>query len=261
MRRHFAGVAIGLTVLWAAAAWAGPDDVLKSLEPQGRVTDLAGVFAPEERAALETWLLAVDGRTGAEIAVVALKTLDGGEVDDFAVRLFEKWGIGKKGKDNGVLILAAVEDRRARIEVGYGLEATLPDAAAGRILDEAAIPLFREGRYGEGLSRAAQAVAARIVPDALAGLTNPVPSFTTQVAAAAAPEVQRVGGIPTGAIVFFVFVAAIILLGIFSKKTGRGGGSSGSSGSSFRSSSSSSSRSSSSFGGGRSGGGGASRSW
>ena len=118
MRRDLAGGAIGLAVLWAAAAWAGPDEVLKSLEPQGRVTDLAGVFAPEERAALETWLLAVDGRTGAEIAVVALKTLDGGEVDDFAVRLFEKWGIGKKGKDNGVLILAAIDDRRARIEIG-----------------------------------------------------------------------------------------------------------------------------------------------
>ncbi len=259
MKRHFVGAAIGLAVLWAVGAPAGPDDVLKSLEPQGRVTDLAGVFAPEERAALEAWLLAVDGRIGAEIAVVALKTLDGGEVDDFAVRLFEKWGIGKKGKDNGVLILAAIDDRCARIEVGYGLEAVLPDAAAGRILDEAAIPLFREGRHGEGLSRAAQAVAARIGGDAWSAASNAVPAFTTVVATASAPEGGASGGFPTGAIVFLVFVVIIIVMGKFAKKTGRGGGSSGSSGSSFRSSSSSGS--SSSFGGGRSGGGGASRSW
>jgi uncharacterized protein len=261
MRRFPSRKAIGLAVLWAVAAWAGPDDVLKSLEPRGRVTDLAGVFASEERAALETWLLAVDARTGAEIAVVALRTLDGGEVDDFAVRLFEKWGIGKKGKDNGVLILAAIDDRHARIEVGYGLEAVLPDAAAGRILDEAAIPLFREGLHGEGLSRAAQAVAARIGGDALSALTNTVPAFTTVVATAAAPADGAPGGFPTGAIVFLVFVAVIILLGVFTKKSGRGGGSSGSSGSSGGSVRSSSSSSRSSFGGGRSGGGGASRGW
>jgi uncharacterized protein len=260
MRRHLAGGVIGLAVLWAAAVCAGPDEVLTSLEVHGRVTDLAGVFAPEERAALENWLLAVDARTGAEIAVVAVRTLDGGEVDDFAVRLFEKWGIGKKGKDNGVLILAAIDDRRARIEVGYGLEAVLPDAAAGRILDEAAVPLFREGRHGEGLSRAAQAVAARIGGDALAGFTNAVPAFTTVVATASAPAEGSAGGVPTGAIVFLVFVVAIVLLGMFAKKTGRGGGSSGSSGGSSHSHSSSGS-SGSSFGGGSSGGGGASRGW
>ncbi len=109
-----------MAVLWAAAVCAGPDEVLTSLEVHGRVTDLAGVFAPEERTALENWLLAVDARTGAEIAVVAVRTLDGGEVDDFAVRLFEKWGIGKKGKDNGVLILAAIDDRRARMVRSVG---------------------------------------------------------------------------------------------------------------------------------------------
>jgi uncharacterized protein len=78
------------------------------------------------------------------------------------VKLFKRWGIGQKGKDNGVLLLVALKDRKARIEVGYGLEPVLPDALAGRVLDEELFPAFRKGRYADGLLAAARRIAGII---------------------------------------------------------------------------------------------------
>jgi uncharacterized protein len=81
-------------------------------------------------------------KTGAQFAVVTLKSLEGGQIDDFANKLFKKWGVGEKGKNNGIMLLVAMQDRKARIEVGYGLEPILPDALAGRVLDEQLFPAF-----------------------------------------------------------------------------------------------------------------------
>ena len=101
-------------------------------------------------------------KTSAQFAVVTLKSLQGGEIDDFTNKLFAQWGVGEKGKNNGLMLLVALEDRKARIEVGYGLEPILPDALAGRVLDENLFPAFREHRYAQGLTQAV-ARAAEIV--------------------------------------------------------------------------------------------------
>ena len=146
-------------LICAGSVRANSDALLTRLQPQGYVSDFAGVLPATQRAELETFLADLDRQTGVEIAVVAVPSLDGGEVDDFTNRLFQKWRIGKKGKDNGVMILAAIQDRKARIEVGYGLESVLPDAVAGRILREQMFPLFKQGRYADGLATAAQEVA------------------------------------------------------------------------------------------------------
>ena len=154
----------------ASAATIASDKLLQVLQPQGYVSDFAGVFTPPQRSSLENSLAELKRKTGAEIAVVALPSLEGGEVDDFTNRLFEKWGVGKKGKDNGVMILAAIQDRKARIEVGYGLESVVPDAEAGRILRDQMFPLFKQGRYAEGLCAGAEEVARLIAAASGAGI-------------------------------------------------------------------------------------------
>lgn len=154
-------IAVGLTLAWAASAFAKTptDDLLERLKPEGPVSDFASLLTPDDRRAILERLEAVEKKTGAQIAVVTLKTLEGGQIDDFANKLFQRWAIGQKGQNNGVLMLIAVKDRKARIEVGYGLEPILPDALAGRVLDDELFPEFRKQNYSSGLKRGVLRVA------------------------------------------------------------------------------------------------------
>ena len=260
-----------LTLLVCAGrAHANSDALLARLQPQGYVSDFAGVFPAAQRAALETFLTDLERQTGVEIAVVAVPSLEGGEVDDFTNRLFQKWRIGKKGKDNGVMILAAIQDRKARIEVGYGLESVLPDAAAGRILREQMFPLFKQGRYADGLTAAVQAVTeavARPVGVQLSGL-RPINQASSQALVSRSPREIMV-------LIRIIFLL-IFFLGSFlfrrilwahDKRAYRslpywgGGFSSGSVSNGRFSGGGFSSGGFSGFGGGGSGGGGASGGW
>ena len=138
------------------------DQLLASLKATGHVNDFAKLLTAEQRQALEARLTALREKSGAEVAVVTLKSLEGGQIDDFANKLFKQWGIGKQGADNGALLLVAIDDRKGRIEVGYGLEPILPDAIAGRILDENLFPAFRQQQYAEGLSTAVERLATLV---------------------------------------------------------------------------------------------------
>jgi len=133
--------------------------LLRSLQPTADVNDFAAILTPVQKESLEQRCRSVRETTGAQLAVVVLKSLEGGQVDDFAVRLFKQWGIGQKDEQNGVLLLVAIEDRKARIEVGYGLEPILPDALAGRILNEQLFPAFKQQRYADGLIAAIERIA------------------------------------------------------------------------------------------------------
>lgn len=154
----------------------------------GLVTDAANVLdAAIEEEVLATLRLA-EQRTGAQIAVATVPSLDGMTIEDYAERLFRTWGIGQKGKDNGVLILVAPSDRKVRIEVGYGLEPVLPDGLAGEIIREEALPAFRSGDFPGGIqataARVAQIVTANHVltaeeREALAGGDGRPPRFAT----------------------------------------------------------------------------------
>jgi uncharacterized protein len=146
----------------AAIAWLAPPASAAIPEPVGHVNDFADVIDAETEAQLEEELAALARETGAEVAVAAVDRVPDGDIDRAAVEWFAAWGVGRRGRDDGVLILCAVGDRRVRIEVGYGLEPVLPDAVAGRIIRERMAPAFREGRYGEGLAAGARAVAERI---------------------------------------------------------------------------------------------------
>ena len=108
--------------------------------PQGKVNDFAGLLTPEDREALEAQLASLERDTSAEVAVVTVQSLGGRALEEYATALFTEWGIGKQGKDNGVLVLVAVDDRAMRIEVGYGLEGVLPDGLAGAVIRETFLP-------------------------------------------------------------------------------------------------------------------------
>ena len=127
------------------------------------VTDLAGVLSPEQKQALENKLVAIDDSSSNQIAVVILPTLDGNPIEEYATKLFREWGIGNTKTNNGVLLLIAVEDKKIRIEVGYGLEGAIPDITAINIIDNDLKPAFREGAYYEGIDKATDDIAKAAV--------------------------------------------------------------------------------------------------
>lgn len=159
---------VALIPLLAAAVGAEPLDRIPN--PRTRdgtwVTDMAGRLRPETVAALNASIDDFARTSGGEMAVVVIRSLDGLSVDEAAVRLFELWGIGKAGQDNGLLLLWATDDRRVRVEVGYGLEGVLNDGKVGAILDTYVIPRFKAEDFDEGVLAGVDALisAAREEP-------------------------------------------------------------------------------------------------
>lgn len=128
----------------------------------GPVTDAAGLFDADQRAALASDLAAIEARTRHQLVVATVPTLGGRDIGRFARDLGNRWGIGRRGVDDGVLILLAPGEQQVRIAVGYGLEAVLTDAVCQRIIEEVMLPEFREGRLFEGLVRGIAALNARL---------------------------------------------------------------------------------------------------
>jgi len=150
-------IACALVALcWIAAPAAAQDMAIPYLS--GRVVDQAGILSAQARERLAAMLQAHERVTGNQIVVLTVPTLGGGSVEDYAVRVFEDWKPGSRDKDNGMLILVVPQDRRVRIEVGYGLEGTLPDATASRIIRDLMTPRFREGNYDVGIEAGITAV-------------------------------------------------------------------------------------------------------
>ncbi|WP_037497130.1 TPM domain-containing protein, partial [Sphingobacterium deserti] len=126
--------------------------------PDHLVTDYTGTLRADEVQALENKLLAFEDSTSTQIAVVLIKTTGGYEIADYAVRLAKKWGVGTKKSDNGIVLLAALEDRAVTIQTGYGLEGAIPDVITYRIIKNEITPYFRQQNYYEGLNRATDAI-------------------------------------------------------------------------------------------------------
>ncbi len=131
-------------------------------QPVGYVNDFAEILSPTFRQSLETDLAEFEKETTVEIAVVTINSLEGNSLEDYAVRLFEDWKIGKKEKDNGLLLLIAKEERQIRIEVGYGLEPIITDGRAGRIIREQMRDAFREEDYDQGVRSAIEKIQGYI---------------------------------------------------------------------------------------------------
>jgi len=138
-------------------------NVIEKPNPPVLVTDLAGVLSPEQKQALENKLVAIDDSSSNQIAVVILPTLDGNPIEEYATKLFRTWGIGNKKTNNGILLLIAIQDRKIRIEVGYGLEGAIPDITANSIIENDIKPAFRAQAYYEGVDKATDDIAKAAV--------------------------------------------------------------------------------------------------
>ena len=128
----------------------------------GRVNDTAAMLPSEVRERLESKLAAFEQKTGAQVAVLTIGSLEGDVLEDYSMRVVETWKLGRQGKDDGVLLLIAKDDRKMRIEVGYGLEATLTDAQSRRILDGILRPQFRAGNFAAGIEGGVDAILATL---------------------------------------------------------------------------------------------------
>ena len=123
-------------------------------------TDLTGTLTPEQLAELESLLASFDRSTSTQVVVLVVPTLNGDDLEEYSLRVAETNRIGKKGRDNGALLLVALNDRKVRIEVGYGLEGALPDALAGQIIRREIAPHFRERDYYGGIRAGVEAIMA-----------------------------------------------------------------------------------------------------
>ena len=246
---------IGLCLLIPFAAHADGDALLQQLirnRQPGFVFDFANVISPADKAHIDAVLNELERATGAQGKAVTLESLEGGEINDFANRLMEGWGIGQKGKDNGVLLLLARQDRKIRIEVGYGLEGVIPDAKAGRIIDQAMMPFIRRGDISSGMAAGADEVAGLIAQAqgvTLSHVSTPPPRESSSDSGWSLWDIL--------VLLFILYIVirhpflAFFLLGGGSRRGGWSGGGFGGGGG-FRGGG---------FGGGLSGGGGASRGW
>lgn len=147
-------------------------------QPTNYVSDFAGVLSPQTENSLNALCLQVDRQAHAQIAVVAIKSLDGEPIENFATALEDKWKVGKKGTDRGILLLFATGDRKYRFEVGYGLEGILPDGRVGTI-GRQMVPYLQQNNYDAAISMAVQQVAGIIATDAGVTLTTPTHTYRT----------------------------------------------------------------------------------
>jgi len=128
--------------------------------PPDPVVDLAGIIDDSVETKLNLYLRELEQKTTAQVAILTIKSLQGQSLEDFSITIAnDKWKLGQKGKDNGVLVLVALDDKKYRIEVGYGLEGILPDSLVGGIGRQYLVPNFRKGDYSSGIYDAALVIA------------------------------------------------------------------------------------------------------
>ncbi|MGA9454869.1 MAG: YgcG family protein [Pseudolabrys sp.] len=132
----------------------------------GRVVDQANIIQPDTRVALEQKLADLEDKSGIQLVVATVMSLEGQEIEPYANELFRKWALGEKKKNNGVLLVVAPNERRVRIEVGYGLEGTLTDALSKVIISNAMTPRFKAGNFSEGISRGVDDIITVLTTDA-----------------------------------------------------------------------------------------------
>jgi uncharacterized protein len=218
----------------------------------GRVVDAANILSSDQRAALETKLEALEEKSGIQLVVATIASLEGQEIEPYANALFRAWKLGEAKKNNGVLFLIAPKEHRVRIEVGYGLEGTLTDATSKIIIANAVAPRFKTGDFNGGVARGVDDIIAVLTTDSADWQKRP-----TLRAEDNAATLDSIAPFILLAIFIFIFILNARRRGWsnvgFIPFGGGGGGSfgggGGSSGGGF------------SGGGGSSGGGGASGSW
>src|SRR6202162_3572050 len=265
MKRAHARRPLALFCLVLAFAYAAPAEALKKSHPTGYVTDLAGAIRAGTKAGLEALCTELQQKTAAEMAIVTVHSLEGQSVENYAVDLYKQLGVGSKKDNRGVLLLVSPDERKYRIEVGYGLEPVINDARAGDT-GRAMIPLLRSGDFSSAIEVAAWQLAKYVADDRGVTLSGQPPVRQIQHH----DEGSR-GGFP-----IWLIIGIFLLIWFMSRSSGGrggggwwiwpllggwGGGRGGGWGGGGFGGSSSGGGGFGGFGGGSSGGGGASGSW
>jgi uncharacterized protein len=238
-------------------SWAGAEEPSYP-EPVGYVNDFAQVISPEYESMLTRLVAEVERKTGAEIAIATVETARPQTIDMYAVELFTRWGLGKRGEDNGILIVMAMEERKVWIEVGYGLEGPVPDGFAGDVYRQVLRPNFEKGEYGKGLYEATVVISNRVAEEYGAKLEEADSALNLRGPSDRNRILSAIGSIIFSLVLFFLVGSRMGLFGLLLLGAGRGRGfwtrgtfgGSGGFGGGFGG-----------FGGGATGGGGAGGGW
>jgi uncharacterized protein len=208
MRLRVFVVALALAV-FATAALA---QSLNFPELTGRVVDEAGILDASTREQLEKLSADLEAKTTDQLVIVTLKSLQGTSIEDYGYQLGRKWQIGQKDKNNGVILIVAPNEKRVRIEVGYGLEPTLTDAISSVIIQNAILPRFRAGDFAGGVRRGAEDIAQVIAGDAK----------EIQERAAQRQASQGMSAAEMMIVVFWIIVAIMIIANVMADMRRRG---------------------------------------
>jgi uncharacterized protein len=232
------------------------------VRPPAPVVDLAGIIDDLVKTKLNRYLRSLEQKTTAQVAILTINSLQGRSIEDLSITIaHDKWKLGQKGKDNGVLLIVAVKDKKYRIEVGYGLEGILPDSLVGVIGRQYLVPYFRKGDYSSGIYAAALVIANEIATDAgvkISGLPAVKKSQPIKAKKRSSSPFGKIISLLIFLVVFFMFIKnprsflTLMLLSSMGGRRGHWGGGGGFGGGGFGS-----------FGGGGGGfgGGGASGGW
>jgi uncharacterized protein len=194
-----AALLAGLLALLAAPLAAAP----KFPELTGRVVDQAGILPPEVETRLTAQLEELEATTQRQLVVATVGDLQGYDISDYGYQLGRAWGIGDKARNDGAILLVAPNDRRVRIEVGYGLEGYLTDALSALIIQNTIIPRFKEGDFPGGVEAGTAAIIQQLqLP----------PEEAERLAAEAGKQRKAKGGVPVGLIFFLFFVFLFVIL-------------------------------------------------
>ena len=213
--RAMACILLLLGLASPAGIAAAADDLVKVPALTARVTDLTGTLSAADRQALDAKLAAWETQTGNQLVVLMLPSTQPEAIASYSIRVADAWKIGRKGKDNGAIFLVAKDDRKNRIEVGYGLEGVLTDVTSRRILAETVAPFFRNNQFAEGVN----AGVDRIIEVVNKG--EPLPDSP----AVQTPQRRSGGGISFEMILIVLFVVVPVLGGILRRVFGKALGS------------------------------------
>lgn len=198
---------LGFVFLWCISMWASPSlAAVHFPKPEGPVNDFAKVISPAYRQKMAAVIMELFQKTGIPVVVVTMPDIGGADIDEYANRLYQAWGIGKKGVDKGILVFVALKERKMRIEVGYGLEGVITDGMAGEIRDRDMVPYLSKNRFGEGLLNGVVAIAQIIAKSSGVKLTGQVPP---------APQRKRTSALP-----FFPIVLIFLLFFVARRRGG-----------------------------------------
>jgi len=223
---------VSLFVLLLSFANGWTDQVPE--RPGNHVVDLAGIIGPHTKIEINRYLSELEQKTTAQMAVLTIKSLEGQTIEEFSLFIaHDKWKLGQKDKDNGVLLVVALKERKYRIEVGYGLEGALPDSLVGGFGRSILTPYFKKRQYSEGVMAAVVAIANEIADNAGVTITGLPKGKTAVKKSRSSGFISKLFSLGFFLILFFVFIRrprsflTLFLLSSMGGRRGPWGGSSG----------------------------------